>query len=267
MLTLPQPRQNPNDFVPFGPIASADDASFVCRYGADFESPNRIKMTAGSQMNLQFQFNVNHVGDAALFITYDVDKPRAEMEFFKIGNFFQFFENQSNLIPVVLPEWLPEGDAILRLDWLAFHLFPMVEFYAYCVDIEIENENSDKIVDLDSIVTYKMIGDGADIYPGHANDPGYNLDAPKRYRDPFNAPANLQFMFGPPCAHSLAHSEMNSCHLTQKGTLGYIVPSMILSGGNHKDDGLGGPDNFLHSSCWPKPTGTSSCSKGWYKST
>jgi hypothetical protein len=47
----------------------------------------RVQWKAGGTVTLKWAFGANHLGDCALFLSYDVFTARTDQKFFKIANF------------------------------------------------------------------------------------------------------------------------------------------------------------------------------------
>jgi len=188
---------------------NANDA-WVCRHDAPNPNVDVTQVTAGEVLNLEWHFGAKHVGDCDVYISYDVEKSRREMEWFKIGNFFDCRVNSDRGVnhPLLMPGMLKNGAAVLRWGWYALHQHPNVEFYSQCADIFI----SGGVQELSSsVVQYKLTGSNP-IFPLRANQaPGYA----NRF------PPVEEWMTGPPCAVGIP-DDVNECYRTAKGTPGYI---------------------------------------------
>jgi len=201
-LSVPSTR-NPTGYEN-DPVPSNNDDTFVCRN--DVTDP-ATTINAGSTLDLYWDFGAAHVGDCAVYISYDWDTSnKAEQAYFKIANLYKCKDQNRETVPIDLPSWLPGGRAVLRWDWTALHVYPTVEFYAQCADVTIVAGAGE--VDISTLVTYPIINPA--VYPADGNS-GVG------YRNPF---ANTeQYMTGPPCANGYSS---NSCELTQDGTTGFI---------------------------------------------
>ena len=109
------------------PVRSNTDESFVCRHAQANSRVTPAAMSAGSTTQIQWDMSAPHVGDCALFISYDVDLPLSSQRYVKIANFPDCVSQNRQRVSVVIPSALPAGDAILRWDWRALHVFPTVE--------------------------------------------------------------------------------------------------------------------------------------------
>jgi len=188
---------------------NANDA-WVCRHAAPNPSVTKTQVTAGQVLNLQWHFGAKHVGDCDAYISYDVNLPRSEMRWFKIGNFYDCRINSDREVnhPLMMPSMLQNGDAVLRWGWYALHQHPNVEFYSQCADIVISGGVSELSP---NVKLYKLIGSNP-IFPLRADQaPGYA----NRF------PPIEEWMTGPPCANGIA-DDVNECYRTAKGTPGYI---------------------------------------------
>lgn len=189
------------------PVPGRDSEKFVCRHATRNTAIPYHKVTAGAPLVLQWAFSAAHVGDCAVYITYDVDKALKDQLYFKIANLFKCKDQNKQDVTITAPPFLPAGKAILRWDWWGLHQFPSnAEFYSQCVDIDITASTAPILVS--QLATYSIIN--PPIMPANAKE-GVG------YRDPFN-PRSDQFMTGPACANDYAG---NSCELTKKGTKGY----------------------------------------------
>jgi len=185
------------------PVPSNNDDTFVCRN--DVTAP-ATTITAGETMDLYWDFGAAHVGDCAVYISYDYSSSKSEQQYFKIANLYKCKDQNRQTVTINLPSWLPAGQAVVRWDWYALHVYPTVEFYSQCADVTIIA--GDDPVAVDTLTTYPIINPA--LYPANGAD-GVG------YRNPF---ANTeQYMTGPPCAKGYTG---NDCDLTASGTTGYI---------------------------------------------
>lgn len=185
--------------------------AWVCRHANRNTAVPYTSITAGTSVNLVWYFGAKHVGDCDAYISYDTDLALGEMQWFKIGNFFDCRQDSDSSVnhPIQMPSFLPEGNAVLRWGWYALHQYPNVEFYSQCADITIVNQGVTQLPS--NVAKYKLIGDNP-IFPLTANDGvGYSNRFP---------PAQ-DWMTGPPCAAGIP-STVNDCWRTAKGTTGYI---------------------------------------------
>eukprot|EP00931_Biecheleriopsis_adriatica_P055733 TRINITY_DN3301_c0_g1_i1.p1 TRINITY_DN3301_c0_g1~~TRINITY_DN3301_c0_g1_i1.p1 ORF type:complete len:426 (-),score=43.06 TRINITY_DN3301_c0_g1_i1:366-1643(-) len=209
-LTTPTPRDgisvgragiDQNNDVTFEPGCRKGNTcdAFVCRESAPNPNVPVTRVTAGGSLNLGWSFTAFHVGDCAVYISYDVDKPRSQQKYVKIANLFDCKSYPSRSIRI--PASLPSGRAILRWDWAALHVWPKVEFYVQCVDIQISSTSA---VSPNSLDSYSLIN--PPVYPDDGND-GVG------YRNAFSRGAP-QEMTGPSCIDNT----INDCQLTAPGT-------------------------------------------------
>lgn len=186
------------------PVPSNNDDTFVCRNAVTTPATT---LNAGSTMNLYWDFGAAHVGDCAVYISYDWNAAsNSEQKYFKIANLFKCKDQNRQTVTINLPSWLPAGQAVLRWDWYALHVYPSVEFYSQCADVTIV-AGSDP-VDIATITKYPIINPA--LYPATGTD-GVG------YRNAFAT--TEQYMTGPPCAGGYTE---NNCALTASGTTGYI---------------------------------------------
>lgn len=112
-----------------------NSSKFVCR---DQPAATPIITAAvGSAVTVQWDFTAAHVGDCAMYMSYDVGKPDKEQEYFKLANIADCKAFNKKDVNVQIPTYLPAGPAILRFEWYALHVRPTIEYYAQCVDITI----------------------------------------------------------------------------------------------------------------------------------
>jgi hypothetical protein len=162
-LTTPAYRKNPS--YDSGPVSGGPDGDeFVCR--VEQAGSPAVTLTAGTATSLSWTFTASHPGDCALFLSYDHAKPRAEMKWFKLANFPDCNKNSGESVSVTLPTWLPPGQAVMRWDWYALHVFPTVEFYAQCVDVTVVESPVYSAKAIAAIDAYTLKGK----YPKAGND-------------------------------------------------------------------------------------------------
>jgi len=209
-LTVPTPRDgistgragldqnNPVSFESGCDDENTCDA-FVCREAGPNPNVPIKRVVAGQELMLQWSFTAFHVGDCSVYISYDVDEPRSQQKYVKIANLFDCKSYPSKRITI--PASLPRGRAILRWDWAALHVWPKVEFYVQCVDVEISSASTSSPASLDSFSITNP-----PIYPDNGND-GVG------YRNGFDRGSG-QEMTGPSCIDDT----INDCARTAPGT-------------------------------------------------
>jgi len=183
--------------------------AWVCRHGAPTVPSTTLQ--AGGSTTLSWHFGAKHVGDCDVYLSYDFNRPRSTMRWFKIANFFDC-RSQSNQEPqrINLPSWLPNGQAVLRWGWYALHQVQSIEFYSQCADVRITNSRVSSLPS--NVVTYPLI-----------NPPIFPLASQNgEYPNRFGNAASNSWMVGPPCAGDLADSRTNQCYRTAPGTPGHI---------------------------------------------
>lgn len=217
-LTKPLPRfgAGSNAGRDNGPTPGHTSENFVCRHNekqAGNTNPDE-KITAGQPLTIKWDFSAAHVGDCAVYLSYDTTLSRTEQKYFKIANLFKCREQNKQDVTITIPDFVPPGKAVLRWDWYALHQFPGVEFYSQCIDVDITSASTATI---SQFTTYSIIS--PPIYPRSGRE-GVG------YRNAFGG--GDQFMTGPACANDYKE---NSCELTAKGTKGFT------GGGGEKIDG------------------------------
>lgn len=195
-----------NDPIGFG---GRPANQFICRHDSPNASVEPTQVNAGGKLDLNWRTTAAHVGDCAFYLSYDVDKDMEDMRWFKIGNMQQCKDHQLKDNPIDLPNWLPEGKAVLRWEWYALHVFPTIEFYTQCSDLYV-NPTADAI-SVDNIPTFKVWANGAKISLPENGEDGVG------FRNPFSG--SNQEMTGPECALG---STLNNCGLTAEGTARHV---------------------------------------------
>jgi len=212
-----------------GYTGGSESEAWVCR---GFDENDPIDVVAGEDLTVQWQCSACHTGDCDFYISYDVEKERKEMRWFKIGNFLRCMEKSyfpscgsCNEQTLKIPSWVPSGRAILRFGWYATHLYPSMEFYSQCVDIQIQNDDDTLFQSLpEPVMTYTLIE--PHLFPkvfnqanGRENEyyweDGTDEDGVQRDQP------RSKFMTGPKCAGGFTD---NSCSETDIGTAGNLVP-------------------------------------------
>lgn len=217
-LTSPVPRfgTGTNNGAENAPVTFGTD-EWVCRHDGPV-TPVTREITPGGTLDLQWDFSAAHVGDCAVYISYDVSSTRAEQKFFKIANLFKCKDFNRQNVQIDIPDWLPAGQVVIRWDWYALHVHPSVEFYSQCWDAMVTGSNGAQA----NLYTYKI--NNPALYPSSANvAPGY--------RNAFNG--GEQYMTGPPCALGF---DKNDCARTTCATTGYIDPKALNGDGTYSCD-------------------------------
>jgi len=208
-LTVPTPRIGgpgiyENDPVPL------ESESFVCRHANPNPSITPAIVRAGSKLALTWELTAAHVGDCAVFISYDVDSPRRQQRYVKIANLPDCKSKNGQNVMIDIPSVLPAGRAILRWDWKALHVYPTIEFYVQCADIVMESSSTNAFSEFNS---FRIID--PPIYPASGDDaPGF--------RNPWSGSGSSEgqrdfFVTGPACIDV----SLNRCELTSDWTRGY----------------------------------------------
>jgi len=182
---------------------------WICRHEQALEPS--VTWKAGESVTLDFVWGVNHVGFCDGMISYDWDKPRTEMRWFKIANFLEC--GSSPTLTLTVPDFLSSGRAVFRWSWTALHLYPSTEVFSQCADIMIDGVNT---VD-PNIKTFGIIN--PQLYPRTGRQEDAIQGA--TYADPYNGDVRDRVV-GPACA---LNYQGNDCALTAPGTSGHINPS------------------------------------------
>jgi len=214
-----------NDPVNFGTTNDATTyKKFSCRNdppkkaNGDLEDPPTT-VWAGEEMDVMWLTSADHVGDCAMYVSYDYDFEGdniKNMEWFKIANWkdCKSIEEQDNEITV--PDWLPAGRAVFRWDWYALHVHPSIEFYAQCADVEVMGSGNS--LEVSQVPKYSMMG----LYPEKDGAEGWTQGWRYGYGDE-------TWMTGPPCA--CKSDPLNNCEYTKSAdvTEGYIAKNTLSS--------------------------------------
>jgi len=177
---------------------------FVCRHAEPNSGVTPASVSAGNDMELQWDLSAPHVGDCQVYISYDVDLPLTSQKYVKLANYPECRKLSGQRVRMQLPSILPAGKAILRWDWYALHVNPP-EWYAQCADIIVVSSSGQAFSNFNS---FKIVD--PPIYPESG------------YRNPYSADgktlgqANF-YMVGPACIDN----SVNQCSLTAKGARGY----------------------------------------------
>jgi len=197
-----------NDPIGFG---GRPQSQFICRHEKPNPNVTPAEVTVGSPMTVSWRLTAAHVGDCALYMSYDTDNDLEDMRWFKIANKKDCKSFTGQDVNFDLPTWLPAGKATLRWEWYALHVYPTIEFYAQCADIVVSNPTGNAISKGD-IPTFKVFDNGVkQTLPINGNTaPGFR-----------NAFSNgEQFFTGPECALG---STLNGCEFTAEGTTGHVA--------------------------------------------
>jgi hypothetical protein len=221
-LTVPTTRRgdiwayenDPIGFDQHGTQPPTPPEEFVCRHDVSGSTPV-TPYTAGQQIDITWVNSALHVGDAAVYISYDYDLPMSrnqDMEFFKIANIWDAKTFSASSYPITLPEWLPAGRATLRWEWYALHNNPIVERYVQCAEIEIAGLGGDVEKTVAEIPKYR-VWDGTT----SLSLPEQNNAAMTLYRDAGGVYGpEGEFQTGPECAFCGVAG--NNCELSDVGT-------------------------------------------------
>jgi len=250
-LQVPTTRRNVinnGDIYENDPVSGSTGADFACRNDPQ-SVPAENKWTAGDQIDVKWLLSAKHVGDCALWISYDHVKTgsaKADMKFFKIANWFDCKSMDQDTLKVTLPSWLPAGRAVIRWDWYALHVFPTIEYYSQCADVNINaSVNSLQVSD---VPAYSVVN----LFPTSGKDAA-------GMRNPFGAGVDAN-MAGPPCA--CQNAKDNGCPLTaDTGGKYYIAASAMASCGGDEVDSTPRPTiaRIIDATSTPTVAGNDSC--------
>ena len=187
-------------------IFSSDDWS--CRHDYN-PSVGHTFITAGTELNVEYELSAAHVGECAFYLSYDVDQPRIAMTWFKFANVPNCKQHNNQPFDVKLPDWLPAGNAVLRWDWYALHVSSTTpEMYVQCSDVTVTSGSNALAIDA---IGPKYLA--RDIYTADTNA--------SPFRSGFGPSGDVgapgYFHSGPPCANGF---DENDCACTAPGTGG-----------------------------------------------
>merc|ERR1711879_1084892 len=182
----------------------------------------KTRVTAGQSLNMRWTLTAKHWGDCSVYVGYGdaavngMGDEKRDARFFKIANVPDCRQFSEQDYEIDLPSWLPAGQAVIRWEWYALHMHPVIEFYVQCADVIIE---SDSTLTADQLPSYPVVG--PPVLPTSANvAPGYRHVSTD----------TEQFYTGPPCAFQDQASDRNNCELTAPGTTGYVDVSNRING-------------------------------------
>jgi len=208
-----------------GPVAGGNTGlEWVCRIGA--RKASQADLVPGGKLPLKWNFGAAHVGDCAIYLSYDVDKTRGEQKWFKIANLYDCKSKNRQTVTIDIPPWLPPGAAVLRWDWYAIHIWPTVEFYSQCSDVTVKNNGQKSVMPK----TYKVNTNTA--YPASGR-------SGKGYRNPWDSRTD-QSMTGPSCANGYTG---NDCGRTAVGTKRNTIDGATGGGSSGSNGGGNGGGN------------------------
>jgi len=204
-LTKPVPRSG--GAYENNPLPSNTQESWVCRNPSPNPSVPRPTLVAGSSTTIEYgTAPFGHVGDCAVYLSYDTGRSRRAMRWVKVANLPDCRAQINTEVPIALPGELPAGDAVLRWDQYALHQGTMIEWYTQCADVTIESASARS---WDSFNSFSMIDNGGrPAYPSSLSS----------YRRSTAVPGDADYwMTGPACVDD----RVNQCSLTAVGTKGY----------------------------------------------
>lgn len=199
---------------PLPPQANTQE-DWVCRHAHPNPSVPRPVLEAGSTTGIVYGTGaIGHVGDCAVYVSYDTERPRRTMRWVKIANLPDCRSQINENVPIVVPSQLPAGDAVLRWDQYALHQVmnvpPFIEWFLQCADVRISSSSTRS---WESFNSFSIIdNDGTPAYPSSVSS--YRIP----YKSAQAAPGDPDFwMTGPACVDD----SVNQCALTAIGTKGY----------------------------------------------
>eukprot|EP01130_Rhizamoeba_saxonica_P017051 TRINITY_DN808_c0_g1_i1.p1 TRINITY_DN808_c0_g1~~TRINITY_DN808_c0_g1_i1.p1 ORF type:complete len:385 (-),score=98.86 TRINITY_DN808_c0_g1_i1:35-1189(-) len=152
-------------------VPSEDDQLFICRNDPPLPEDKWTTYTSGEQASIKWDFTALHVGDCYVYLTYDTDLPDPQKKWFKIAEFGDCQQFSGQTMTYQMPSNLPSCDhCILRWEWTAHHVYPSIELYTQCSDIQIIGSGSTALPDESYLV----------------NIPGHIPYDSSFYRDQFN---------------------------------------------------------------------------------
>jgi len=204
------------------PTSGSDGTDFVCRNEPN--SNSKTPVTAGQATDVTWNLSAAHVGDCSVYIGYGaavtngVGSAKRAARFIKLANVQDCKNYNGQAYAVDLPDWLPAGEAVIRWEWQALHVWPTIEFYAQCADVIVQSSSTLSAADLPS---YPIVGPR--LLPANGNE-GVG------FWNPWNG--SQAYMTGPPCAFPETRPARAKCGLTAPGTQGHIdVSDRINNGG------------------------------------
>lgn len=224
-LTKPKTRVGHTGYEndPIG-FAGRPARQYICRHDSPNPQVTPETVNAGGKLTVQWVTTAAHVGDCALYMSYDGDKALEDMRWFKIANKQNCKSFTGQDVQFDLPSWLPGGNAVLRWEWYALHVYPTIEFYAQCADIVVKPTAQE--IPLGDLPTFKVYENGQKTsLPLNGKD-GVGFRNAFSSEDQNWSPSNpSQFMTGPSCVDD----SINNCALTAAGTTGHVA--LALSNG------------------------------------
>jgi len=222
------------------PVSGPNGTDFVCRN--DPTGAQKTAVKAGESVTMRWELSAPHQGDCAIYVGYGDaltagtgDAKRAG-RFVKIANVFDCRAYTGQDYQVDLPSWLPAGQAVIRWEWYAIHVWPGPEFYAQCADVTIESSSA---LTANEIPSYTIVS--PQVFPAQSTD-----QLPYRC---YWCQGFQEFLTGPPCAFPGQASARAQCDRTAPGTVGHIDVSGRINGGG----GGGTPAPIVPNNGTPAP--------------
>merc|ERR1719336_1158017 len=214
-----------NDPVNFGTGLDATTyEKFACRNDPPVSPDGGLKdpetqVSAGDMMDVKWSFSAAHVGDCAMYVSYDYDKTgedKKNMKWFKIANWQECKMKTAQVHQIKVPSWLPGGRAVFRWDWYALHQRAVgsIEFYNQCADVMVTAGSGSLAVS--QVPSCSVMG----LYPERASATFVDWRV--------GLPAEIEvWMTGPPCACRMSNE--NGCKWTssEQMTNGFIPRETI----------------------------------------
>jgi len=206
-LTKPVPRVGAGVYEN-NPLGSNTGENWVCRHASPNPNIQRPTFKAGQTFEIEYGGGATfgHVGDCAVYVSYDSSRPRRTMRWVKIANLPDCRAQINQDVPLVLPAELPSGEAVLRWEQLALHQGTFIEWFVQCADIIIDSSSTRS---WESFNSFNLINNNG--VPAHPSDIS-------QYRRNTAVPGDTDFfMTGPACVDD----SINRCALTASGTRGF----------------------------------------------
>lgn len=174
-LSSPAPRTGKKGDTPRGPAYTCDGPRDInptfsqsAHRCGDASTPTTLtKVTAGSNLDISWNFEAVHPGDCALWISYDDNKESPEnwvklADFLGCGADNELLNNPPSSFTVSVPisENLPVCEhCVMRWSWYAVQQVSNVEFYVDCFDVEVASSQTGNPIPTTAITGIDHLGD------------------------------------------------------------------------------------------------------------